>query len=419
MPHPTDMEALNRHLHRLSQQTRAAIDGKRWEEAKMLIFQVLDAVPDLPVAWADLAFVEVRLGNDRQAHEYALYAIKTCSGTTADSYVYSTACETAAQLHRFEEALCYAREAVRLRDASANRISALPLPQGNPPGLSRDRRRNIISYSLFGSNPRYGETAVINSKLAHTVYPEWTCRFYVDDSVPADVIRRLRANGAQVVYVRNGWQNIPGLFWRFAVADDPDVQCFIVRDADSLLSNKERAAVDEWLASGRWFHLMRDDVTHCELILAGMWGGYGGVLGNMQTAITQHLARLLKLNRTIDQVFLREEIWPTVSQSVWAHDKCRLMSDTHPFPAYPLSEIEKIPYFHIGMIDANARTTTVTVAQDNAERVRWYLAQADGTIVCRYECDVPPDGKLTLQLPYSYSMKLDAGEWQIYTQRLD
>jgi hypothetical protein len=51
-----------------------------------------------------------------------------------------------------------------------------------------------------------------------------------------------------------------------------------VRDADSVLNLRERLAVDDWLASGRWFHIMRDWWSHTDLVLAGMWGGVAGVL---------------------------------------------------------------------------------------------------------------------------------------------
>ena len=43
-----------------------------------------------------------------------------------------------------------------------------------------------------------------------------------------------------------------------------------VRDADSVVNVREKVAVEEWLASTRHFHLMRDHYDHSELVLAGM-----------------------------------------------------------------------------------------------------------------------------------------------------
>lgn len=59
--------------------------------------------------------------------------------------------------------------------------------------------------------------------------------------------------------------------------DDPTIKRFLIRDADSIVSHREKAAVDAWLKSDKWFHLMRDNYSHTELILAGMWGGCTGI----------------------------------------------------------------------------------------------------------------------------------------------
>ncbi len=80
-----------------------------------------------------------------------------------------------------------------------------------------------------------------------------------------------------------------GLFWRFLVEDDPDVDFFLVRDADSVMNIKECAAVEDWLASGKAFHVMRDLPIHAELILAGMWGAHRGNIGNMRQRIVDHV----------------------------------------------------------------------------------------------------------------------------------
>ncbi|MGN5799524.1 tetratricopeptide repeat protein, partial [Acinetobacter baumannii] len=77
------------------------------------------------------------------------------------------------------------------------------------------------AFSLFGSNPRYCETSMLNTKLAQVIYAEWTCRFYVDESVPELVQLRLQANGAQVVHVSRTQKQLSGLFWRFLVMDEP------------------------------------------------------------------------------------------------------------------------------------------------------------------------------------------------------
>ena len=66
---------------------------------------------------------------------------------------------------------------------------------------------------------------------------------------------------------------LSGLMWRFLVLDDHEVDRFLIRDADSLISKREVAAIEAWQQSDKRFHLMRDYFSHTELLLAGMWGG--------------------------------------------------------------------------------------------------------------------------------------------------
>ena len=53
-----------------------------------------------------------------------------------------------------------------------------------------------------------------------------------------------------------------GALWRFLPLSDPLVDTFVSRDLDSRLSNREAAAVRQWLASNRTFHIMRDHWDH-------------------------------------------------------------------------------------------------------------------------------------------------------------
>lgn len=46
----------------------------------------------------------------------------------------------------------------------------------------------------------------------------------------------------------------------------------IIRDLDSRPTLRERSAVDEWLASGKALHIMRDHPDHTEPIMGGMFG---------------------------------------------------------------------------------------------------------------------------------------------------
>lgn len=182
--------------------------------------------------------------------------------------------------------------------------------------------RHIIAFSLFGADPKYVQSAIANAEAARYVYPGWCCRFYLDASVPAPAVARLQALGAQVVMAPADKPAVPwGTLWRFLVADDAGVDRYLVRDADSVVNVREAVAVNEWLASDRHFHVMRDHFDHSDLVLAGLWGGVRGALPPLADLATRHLARAGSVqNRTADQEFLRDVLWPTIRRSLLTHD---------------------------------------------------------------------------------------------------
>ena len=192
--------------------------------------------------------------------------------------------------------------------------------------------RNIIAFCLWGNDQHYYKFALINAIIAPIIYPGWRARFYCDDSIPLKLINKLKENQAEVVITESKGAYY-GLLWRFRVISDPEIDRFLIRDCDSILNCQERVAVDEWLASDKCFHLMRDFYTHSALILAGMWGGIGGLIPNVSPLIDSYYEMQDKV-RNIDQVFLSRCIWPFVKQSYLAHDEYFDFGNTKPFPKF-------------------------------------------------------------------------------------
>tara|TARA_A100001515_G_C4586296_1_gene214601 strand:- start:362 stop:1171 length:810 start_codon:yes stop_codon:yes gene_type:complete len=192
--------------------------------------------------------------------------------------------------------------------------------------------KKIIAYSLWGNDPMYNIGAIKNAKLALEFYPDWISRFYVGLSVSRDTVVQLtQIPNTEVVVVKesNDWT---GMFWRFFGIDDSDVILF--RDADSRLSQREVSANNEFLASDKVLHIMRDHPYHTERIMGGMWGvkskpfieilrdKFEGVSGLSFFEIVEMWKKTTKntLNeKGIDQVFLRG-IYKTMYQYSYIHD---------------------------------------------------------------------------------------------------
>jgi len=207
----------------------------------------------------------------------------------------------------------------------------------------------VVSYGLYGTDPKYNQGAIRNAELVKTIFPGWTARFYHREDVPVSILNELKELGAELVLMSKGSQTtkgaIAGMFWRFLVADDDTVERFIVRDSDSRLNAREAHAVAEWMRSGEKVHTIRDHPNHDRPLNGGLWGGTKGCIPG---GIAEHIRKFAnKQGYGGDLQFLNEVVWPRVKHSQLAHDAytCRKYPNSKPFPT-------KRPdnYQHVGQV---------------------------------------------------------------------
>jgi len=165
----------------------------------------------------------------------------------------------------------------------------------------------IIAFSLYNDRAKYTVNAVINCMLAPAVYPGWVCRFYVDDTVPPGIVALLRSFEHVELVQMSRHHDAGAKLWRFLPAGEPGVDAMISRDADSWLGSREAACVQDWLASGRAFHIIRDHCYHRQPIMGGLWGARGGALPEMAEWVAD-----FSRYGTYDQGFLAERVYPLV-----------------------------------------------------------------------------------------------------------
>lgn len=173
----------------------------------------------------------------------------------------------------------------------------------------------IISFSLWGSNQKYTIGAIRNSELQKTFFPDWTCRYYIDEhSVPKEIVDQLISNGCQVIKCGHG--NWGSMFWRFYAAEDSDIM--LSRDCDSRLSEREVIAVNEWLESDKDFHIVIDHPWHNVKILGGLWGVRNNLLKNIRHLISKW--KIVNRLQT-DQEFLTAIVYPIIKDNAFVHDE--------------------------------------------------------------------------------------------------
>ena len=179
--------------------------------------------------------------------------------------------------------------------------------------------KKVISFSLWGDNPTYNTGAIINAKDAAKMYPDFECWFYIHyETVPKETVLSLfKMDNVKILFKMGDLAVIKPMMWRFLAIDDPEVEVMMSRDTDTRLLQREKLAVDEWLASDAAFHIMRDHPYHDTQILGGMYGvkkmpeipSWKGLID----PFTQWG------DRNYDQYFLANVIYPIVKEKAMIH----------------------------------------------------------------------------------------------------
>ena len=258
---------------------------------------------------------------------------------------------------RIEEAIRYGQRGLDLRDAEACR-NAPAMAVHEPSGRTG---RKVISFSLWGPAPFYSYGAMINLLLARTVYPGWTCRFYVDAAVPRGCVTFLKENGADVRSIEEEYPGV-GLFQRFLVMNDPTVERFLVRDCDARLSAAEAALVKRWIDSGYPFHVVRDHVLHNELMIGCLWAGRTDCGIDIVELMRRYFVHGPTAKYGHDQRMLGLMLWPLIRSRCLVHDKYYRLPGVH---TVPLTD----PKSHFGAGHQNAAAVLKEVEQLGIPRV--------------------------------------------------
>ena len=95
------------------------------------------------------------------------------------------------------------------------------------------------------------------------------------------------------------------------------------RDLDSAITQRERAAVNVWLASNKSFHSMRDHPLHGVPMLGGLWGFRPSHSPDISRIIHEKIHNkdlIQRYKNRADQTFLSVHVWPMAKSSLIVHD---------------------------------------------------------------------------------------------------
>ena len=196
----------------------------------------------------------------------------------------------------------------------------------------------VISFGLWGNDPRYIDGAESNVLLARQFYPGWNCWFFCDQTVPQETLDLLsQQSDCRVIIADSTKERQHRLFWRFWAASYSDVEIMIIRDTDSRIGQREQMAVNDWLSRGTGFHIMRDNPQHGVPICGGMWGCKTDRLRNIRQLIDNYYDAGLdkEVRFGVDQDFLGATVWAMAQSDCTEHDE---FFAKKPFPHIPRHE---------------------------------------------------------------------------------
>ena len=194
--------------------------------------------------------------------------------------------------------------------------------------------------------------------------------------IPNRLIDKLSKLGAVIMHVDVDRSHVPPMMWRFLVADDMDVDIFIVRDSDCRLTDRDAKVVDDWLSvSESPFHCIRDHPNHATYpVLGGLWGGRPKKLREVMPIPWRDLMMGVRSDYTQDMSFLANAIWPKVQKYAYCHDSvsCKTWPNAYPFPE------ARVGTEHLGQVfDAfgNARDDDIQSILDHRPVLECYTSR--------------------------------------------
>ena len=143
--------------------------------------------------------------------------------------------------------------------------------------------KKIISFSLYGNKDIYNYGILLNYELKKIIYKDWIIRLYINNTVNNSLLDYLKTLDIEIFKLNS---NIPPMFYRFFPILDNNVDYFISRDLDSIISFREEKMIEEWIDSSKNLHLIHEAYPgHRHIIMGGMFGFKKNIKPNLHKFI--------------------------------------------------------------------------------------------------------------------------------------
>jgi|LakMenE18May11ns_1017448.scaffolds.fasta_scaffold9955666_6 hypothetical protein len=219
--------------------------------------------------------------------------------------------------------------------------------------------KKVISYSIYGINSDldtsrgFYKGIFVNLELAKTVYPGWVIRVYIPNNEPAEFINKLIETKEIELFLVD--TNLCLRAVRYLPNDDPQVSIWISRDLDSIVTFREKAAVDDWLMNypDKELHIMSDNVAHIWTIPGGMFGKKNNNNRRLVEFMIWFFNNIKDQNAYAVDCTIAEKFFYTPNNYIQHYSKGKRLNISVPFPPHNMTNCtfvgdyaDMIKYFH-------------------------------------------------------------------------
>ncbi len=201
--------------------------------------------------------------------------------------------------------------------------------------------KNVVAMSIYGDHPDVTFGILRYSQLLPVMMKGWRMRVYVEDqstgstvypAIPKLLLRKLGVMGVEIIHIdRDTASELMPDMWKLLVADDLAVERFLLRHPYSRPTEREEAAINEWLKLSKAFMCIRDNPEHAHHpVIPHLVGGMPQILRNVLGKSWRALMR----GYTSDFQFLEDVVWPSVVANAVCFDSvsCKTWPSAKPYP---------------------------------------------------------------------------------------
>jgi protein O-GlcNAc transferase len=175
---------------------------------------------------------------------------------------------------------------------------------------------NLISFSLYGTDPLYLEGAVRNAEFIEREMKDWQAVYFLATGVSVELETSLKSHKALVFRQQKDW-HANGMFWRFQAFTLPYAERVLIRDVDSRIGDRDCFVISEWCKSGKEGHIVRDHPLHTSQIMGGLWGAKRELL---ESSKIWSETNKFGVEKGQDQEFLNLYVYPMIVDRCLIHD---------------------------------------------------------------------------------------------------